>query len=53
MMQKFNPKQFVAIAVANAKGMDKLKWNERIQWVKDNYDNLELLELNLYLFIFI
>ena len=43
-MQKFNPKQYVAIAVANAKGMDKLKWNERIQWVKDNYDNLELLE---------
>ena len=39
-----SPKQYVAIAVANAKGLDKQPWEERINWVKDNYSNLEQLE---------
>lgn len=43
-MKQFNSKQYVAIAVANAKGLDKKTWDERIQWVKDNYLVLEQLE---------
>ena len=40
-MQEFNPKQYLAISIANHFGKDKLTWDERIQWVKDNYDSLE------------
>ena len=45
-MQKFNAKQYLAIDIANHKGLDKKLWDERIQWVKDNYHNLEQLEPN-------
>jgi DNA-directed RNA polymerase len=40
-MQTFNPKQYLAISIANHYGLDKISWDERIQWVKDNYSNLE------------
>jgi hypothetical protein len=35
-MQEFNAMQYLAIDLANQAGMDKLTWNERIQWVKDS-----------------
>lgn len=35
--------QWLAVNVANYFGMDKKPFNERIQWVKDNLDSLELL----------
>jgi len=40
-MQEFNARQYVAIDLANHAGMDKLPWNDRIQWVKDNIDSLD------------
>lgn len=40
-MQIFNPKQYLAISIANHFGLDKSTWDERIEWVKDNYSNLE------------
>lgn len=40
-MQEFNGYQYTQIAVANAMGLDKKLWEERIQWVEDNMDNLE------------
>lgn len=42
-MQQFNPMQYMAIDVANCLGMDKLLWDERIQFVKDNISCLEYL----------
>lgn len=40
-MQTFNGKQYLAIDIANNFGMDKASWADRIQWVKDNYQDLE------------
>lgn len=42
-MQQFNARQYVAIDLANHAGMDKLSWDERIQWVKDNMGQLDQL----------
>lgn len=42
-MQQFNAVQYLAIDIANQYGLDKLTWDERIQWVKDNTDDLEQL----------
>jgi hypothetical protein len=42
-MQKINPMQYIAVAIANHYGLDKLSWDERINWVKTNMDNLENL----------
>lgn len=39
----YNPRQYLAIDVANQFGLDKLNFENRIQWVKDNFDELELL----------
>jgi hypothetical protein len=36
----------LCIDIANHAGLDKAPWNERIQWVKDNMDNLESLVPN-------
>jgi hypothetical protein len=33
--------EYLLIDVANAFGLDKLRFEERIQWAKDNLDNLE------------
>ncbi|AKG13494.1 DUF4326 domain-containing protein [Moraxella bovoculi] len=40
-MKQFNPMQYLAIDIANHYGLDKLNYEERIQWVKANMDNLE------------
>lgn len=45
-MKLFNPKQYLAIDIANNADKDKLLFEDRIQWVKDNYNNLEDLEPN-------
>lgn len=42
-MQTFNARQYVAIDLANHAGLDKAPWNERIQWVKDNINQLNQL----------
>ena len=43
-MKEFNPIQYIAIDIANCYGLDKLNYEDRIQWVKDNLDDLENLE---------
>lgn len=40
-MKEFNPMQYMAIDIANHFGLDKLTYEDRIQWVKDNIGNLE------------
>ncbi|MFB6349659.1 DNA-directed RNA polymerase [Moraxella sp. ZJ142] len=40
-MKKFNPMQYLAIDIANHYGLDKLNYEERIQWVKTHLDELE------------
>jgi len=42
-MQLFNKEQYLLIDVANNYGLDKLSWNERIDWAKSNLNNLENL----------
>lgn len=36
--------QYLAIDIANHYGLDKLNYEDRIQWVKDNLDTLETLQ---------
>ena len=43
-MKCFNGIQYIAIDVANSFGHDKMEFEDRIKWVKDNIDNLEALE---------
>ena len=40
-MKQFNPIQYLAIDIANHWGLDKETYETRIQWVKDNIDNLK------------
>lgn len=40
-MQEFTGKEYVMIDIANQAGHDKLRWDERIQWTKDNVNHLE------------
>ena len=40
-MKEFNPMQYLAIDIANQFGLDKVTYEERIQWVKDNLNYLE------------
>lgn len=40
-MKEFNPMQYLAIDISNHYGLDKLNYEDRIQWVKDNINNLE------------
>ena len=42
-MRKFTAFEYVLISIANAYGLDKLLFEDRIQWVKDNYAQLEQL----------
>lgn len=37
----YTPIQYLAIDIANHYGLDKLNYEDRIQWVKDNLQNLE------------
>lgn len=43
-MKCFNGIEYIAIDVANSFGHDKMEFEDRIKWVKDNIDNLEALE---------
>lgn len=43
MFKEFTGIEYLAIDVANAYGLDKLKFEERIQWVKTNQHTLESL----------
>ena len=42
-MQKFSGVDYLKIDIANHYALDKKLWEERIQWVNDNIDNLESL----------
>jgi len=35
---------WTAVDIANQKGLDKLKFNDRVKWVKDNIDTLEAVK---------
>lgn len=43
-MKNFSGIEYIAIDVANSFGHDKMEFEDRIKWVKDNIDNLEALE---------
>lgn len=45
-MKKFTPLEYMYIDVANNYGLDKLSWDERIKWTKDNADILETLAVD-------
>lgn len=40
-MKQFNPMQYLAIDIANHYGLDKLNYEDRINWVKAHINNLE------------
>lgn len=41
MFQQFTPFEYLLIEAANNKGMDKVTYTQRIDWVRSNLDNLE------------
>lgn len=41
MFKQFNPMQYLAIDIANQYGLDKLNYEDRIEWVKTNEKYLE------------
>jgi hypothetical protein len=42
-MQEFTASQYLMIDIANNFGLDKLTWNERLDWFNDNKNNLHNL----------
>ena len=42
-MKEYLPLDYLCIDIANHFGLDKLLFEDRIQWVKDNYAQLEEL----------
>ena len=42
-MQTFTPIEYLKIDIANLHGEDKLTWNERLNWFKENEPRLEML----------
>ncbi len=43
-MQTFQPYEYLFIAIANAYGLDKAEYSTRINWVKENINNLENIQ---------
>lgn len=43
-MKLFNPMQYIAIDIGNCYGLDKLNYQDRIDWVKQNLNQLEDLQ---------
>lgn len=41
MFKEYSPMQYIAIDVANQQGLDKLTYEDRLDWVKSNLDRLE------------
>lgn len=39
-MQFFTPRQYLQIDIANSYGLDKLDWNQRIEWFEANEHHL-------------
>lgn len=39
-MQEFTPLQYLQIDIANLAGKDKLSWDDRLLWFKENENNL-------------
>lgn len=42
-MQTFNSIEYLKISIANSMGLDKLTWNERLDWFDKNQNNLHSL----------
>lgn len=42
-MERFTPKQYLMIDIASNFGLDKKKWNERLEWFHENQDKLDSL----------
>ena len=40
-MREFTGKEYLMIDIANQAGLDKLTWDQRIEWVQDNENTLE------------
>lgn len=40
-MQRFTGKEYLYIDIANHYGLDKKRWQERINWVRTRMDRLE------------
>jgi hypothetical protein len=45
-MNLFTAKEYIDISIANAMQMDKLTWQERLDWVEENEENLLVGVLN-------
>lgn len=43
MLQTFTPKQYLQIDIANSYGLDKLTWDQRLEWFQQNEHQLMLL----------
>jgi hypothetical protein len=43
-MRSYTPFEFICIDIANQAGLDKKLFEQRIQWVKDNFNRLPYLE---------
>lgn len=43
MFQEFTGRQYLAIDIANNFGLDKLTWDERLQWFEQNENQLDQL----------